>query len=124
MTKKDQLKKIKLYNDIFRKNFGKNEKFVIIKKNCESDVEYYRTDFTNRKIAEKVLKNSEKNEISKFAEISKNKIDFNKKREKLYNYVKVGKNIEERNDKNDHKEKFIYQEKENKNNNKRKKKYI
>ena len=64
------------------------------KKNCESDVERNNTDSRNQKFSENVLKNSEKNEILKFAEISKNKIEIKTRTEKFFNYVDKGKNIE------------------------------
>ena len=64
------------------------------KKNCESDVECNNTDSQNKKISKIVYKNSEKNEISKFAEISKNKIEIKTRTEKFFNYVDKGKNIE------------------------------
>ncbi len=90
-TNKDQLKKKKVY-----------------------------TDYKIQKISGKFKYNSEKNEISKTAETSKNKIEFRIKRKKIYNYAKVEKNSEEKNKMNDHLEEYNSQKNKNKNNCKRK----
>ena len=83
-AKKDLLNKIYLNIFIYtlNKNLKKNENFEISsknfveKQNCESNVEYYRTDYKNQKFSKKFVIDSEKNEISKTAKISTNKIKF------------------------------------------------
>jgi hypothetical protein len=80
-TNKDQLKKKKVY-----------------------------TNYKIQKISGKFKYNSEKNEISKTAEISTNKIELKMTREKFCNYAKDGKNCDEKNNMNDHLEENRYQE--------------
>lgn len=113
----NEKKNVKLKDSLNAEIIIQNEKIF---KNCESDVKYYRTDYKNKKISEKTEKNSEKNPISKFAEISNNKIEIKMMREFCYIYGGC-KNIKEKNNRNDHKEKYIYQEEENKNYSSRKK---
>ena len=113
---KNQLKK--LYITILSQKSEKNEKLTIfsenfVKKNCESDVECIEADYKNQKIPKKFKSNSEKNEFSKSAEISINKIEFKIRREKICNYAK-----DEKNNMNEHLEEYISQENENKYNRK------
>ena len=83
-AKKDLLNKIYLNIFIYtlNKNLKKNENFEISsknfveKQNCESNVEYYRTDYKNQKFSKKFVIDSEKNEIYKTAKLSTNKIKF------------------------------------------------
>ena len=89
-------------------------------KNCVSNVECYGTDDKIKKISEKYKYNLEKNEISKSAETSTNKIEFNMKREKFCNNIKDGKNSNEKINMNKHIKEYKSQENENKYNYKRK----
>ena len=88
------------------------------KKICEYDVDYYGTSYKSQKNLKKFKSDSERNEISKSAETSKNKIEFKIKIEKFYNYLKDGKNREEKNNMNEHLEEYRSQENEIKNNHK------
>ena len=100
----------------------KNEKFetfpknFVKKKNCESDVECHGTDYQNQKFSKKFVIDSEKNEISKSAETSINKIKLKTRKEKFCNYAKEGKNIKEKNNMNDNLEEDRFLENESKNN--------
>ena len=86
------------------------------KKNCESDVECHGTDYQNQKFSKKFVNDSEKNEISKSAETSINKIKLKTRKEKFCNYAKEGKNIKEKNNMNDNLEEDRFLENESKNN--------
>ena len=95
-----------------------------IKKNYESDVEFLGIDSKNMEISGRSAIESEKNEFSKFTEISKTKVGIKTKKGKYLEYGKEGNNKGSKNYKNYNSEKDSSQKNRKKINYKRKNKKL